>query len=79
MEACNTVLVVVTKTIPKKNKCEKAMWLPEDPFETSEKIRDVNSKGESERNMQWNADFQRIARREKKVFITEKCKNRGKQ
>ena len=55
------------------------MWLPEDPFETAEKIRDVNSKGESERYMQWNADFQRIARRDKKVFISEKFKNRGKQ
>ena len=66
---------MVTKTIPKKNKCEKAEWLPEEAFKTAEKIGEVNSKQERDRYTQRNADFQRIARRDKKVLISEKCKN----
>ena len=75
MEVCNIVREVVTKTILKKNKCEKAKWLPEEALKTAEKIREVKGKGERERYTQWNADFQRIARRNKKVFISEQCKN----
>ena len=56
---------------PQKNKCEKAKWLPEEALKIAEKIREVKGKGERERYTQWNADFQRRARREKKVFISE--------
>ena len=49
MEVCNIVWEVVTKTIPSKNKCEKAKWLPEEAFKTAEKIGEVNSKQERER------------------------------
>ena len=62
---------VVIKTILKKNKCDKAKWLPEEALKVAEKIREVKDKGERERYIQWNADFQRIARRDKKVFISE--------
>ena len=46
MEVCNIVQEVVTKTIPKKNKCEKAKWLPEEALKIAEKIREVKGKGE---------------------------------
>ena len=59
------------KTILKKNKCEKAKWFSEEALKIAEKIREVKGKGERERYTQWNADFQRIARRDKKVFISE--------
>ena len=62
---------VVIKTILKKNKCEKAKWLPEEALKTAEKIREVKDKGEWERYTQLNADFQRIARRDKKDLISE--------
>ena len=75
MEVCNIVWEVVTKTIPKKNKCEKEKGLPEEALKTAEKIREVKGKGERERCPQWNADFQRIARGYKKVLVSEKCKN----
>ena len=75
MEACNIVWEVVTKTIHKKNKCEKEKGLPEEALKTAEKIKEVKGKGERERYTQWNADFQRIARGYKKVFISEHCKN----
>ena len=71
MEICIIVQKVVTKTIPKKNKCEKEKGLPEDALKTAEKIREVKGKGERERYNKWNADFQRIARRGKKVFTSE--------
>ena len=66
-----SVWEVVIKTILKKNKCDKAKWLPEEALKVAEKIREVKDKGERERYIQWNADFQRIARRDKKVFISE--------
>ena len=71
MEGCSIVWEVVIKTILKKNKCEKAKWLPEEALKIAEKIGEVKGKGERERYNQWNADFQRIARRDKKVFISE--------
>ena len=55
----------------KKNTCRKAKWLPEEALKIAEKIGEVKGKGERERYTQWNADFQRIARRDKKVFISE--------
>ena len=75
MEVCNIVRGVVTKIIPKKNKCEKEKGLPEEALKTAEKIREVKGKGERERYTQWNADFQKIARRDLKIFISEQCKN----
>ena len=66
---------MVTKAILKKNKCEKTKWLPEEALKISEKIREVKGKGERERGPQWNADFQRVARGYKKVFISERGKN----
>ena len=63
------------KTILKKNKCEKAKWFPEEALKIAEKIREVKGRGERERYTKWNADFQRIARGYKKVFISEHCKN----
>ena len=71
MEIYNIVWKVVIKAILKKNKCEKAKRLPEEALKIAEKIREVKGKGERERYIQWNADFQRIARRDKKVFISE--------
>ena len=62
---------VAIKTILNKNKCKKAKWLPEEALKIAEKIREVKGKWERERYTQWNADFQRIARRDKKVFISE--------
>ena len=73
MEVCNTVQEVVTKTIPKKKKCKKAKWLSEKVLQIAEK-REVKSKGERERYTQLNAEFQRIARRDKKAFLTDQCK-----
>ena len=75
MKVCNIVQKVVTKTIPKKNKCEKEKGLPEEALKTAENIKEVKGKGEREKYTQWNADFQRIARGYKKVFISEHCKN----
>ena len=71
MEVCNIVWEVVIKTILKRNKGDKARWLPEEALKIAEKIREVKGKLERERYTQWNADFQRIARRDKKVFISE--------
>ena len=74
MEVRNIVQEVVTKTIPKKKKCKKAKWLSEEALQIAEKRREVRDKGERERYTQLNAEFQRIARRDKKVFLNEQCK-----
>ena len=71
MEVCNIVREVVIKTIPKKNKCDLKKGLPEEALKISEKIREVKGKGERERYTHWNADFQRIAKSDKKGFISE--------
>ena len=62
------------KTIPKKKKCNKARWLSEEALQIAEKRREMKSKGERERYTQLNAEFQRIARRDKKVSLNEQCK-----
>ena len=62
---------MVTKAILKKNKCEKTKWLPEEALKIAKKIRELKGKGERVRYNKWNADFQRIAKRDKKVFISE--------
>ena len=60
--------------IPKKKKCNKAKWLSEEALEIAEKRREAKGKGERERNIQVNAEFQRIARRDEKAFLSEQCK-----
>ena len=67
------------KTIPKKKKCKKAKWLIEEALQTAVKRREVKGKGEKERYTHLNAQFQRIARRDKKAFLSDQCKDRGKQ
>ena len=62
------------KTIPKKKKCKKAKWLSEGALQIAEKRREVKSKGERERYTHLNAEFQRIARRDKKTFLSDQCK-----
>ena len=73
-EVHNIVQEAVTKTIPKKKKCKKAKWLSEEGLQRAEKRREVKGKGERERHTQLNAEFQRIARRDKKAFLNEQCK-----
>ena len=74
MEASNIVQMVVTKIIPQKMKCKKAKWLSEKALQIAEKRREAKGKGERERYTQMNAEFPRIARRDKKVFLSEQCK-----
>ena len=62
------------KTIPKKKKCKKAKWLSEEALQTAMKRREAKSKGEKERYTRLNAEFQRIARRDKKAFLSDQCK-----
>ena len=62
------------KTIPKKNKCQKAKWLPEEALQIAVKQREAKSKGEKERYSHLNAEFQRISRRDKKAFLSDQCK-----
>ena len=62
------------KTIPPKKKCEKAKWLSEEALQIAVKRREAKSKGEKERYTHLNAEFQRIARREKKAFLGNQCK-----
>ena len=62
------------KTIPKKKKCKKAKWLSEEALQTAMKRREEKGKGEKERYTHLNEDFQRIARRDKKAFLRDQCK-----
>ena len=62
------------KTIPKKKKCKKAKWLSEKALQIAVKRREAKSKGEKERYTHLNAEFQRIARRDKKAFLSDQCK-----
>ena len=64
------------KIIPKKKKCKKAKWLSEEGLQIAVKRREVKGKGEKERCTHWNAEFQRIARRDKKALITDQCKEK---
>ena len=67
------------KTIPKKKKCKKVKWLSEEASQIADKRREVKDKGKKERYTHFNAEFQRIARRDKKAFLSDQCKERGKQ
>ena len=73
-EVHNIVQEAEIKTIPKENKCKKAKWLYEETLQIAEKRREVKGKGEKERYTHLNAEFQRTARRDKKVFLGEQCK-----
>ena len=71
MEVCNSVQKAVIKTIPNKKKCKKAKWLSEETLQIAEKRREAKGKGEKERYIHLNAEFQRIARRDTKTFLTD--------
>ena len=70
----NIVQGAVIKIIPKKKKCKKVKWLSEEALEIAEKRREAKGKGEKERYIHLNAQFQRIARRDKKAFLSDQCK-----
>ena len=73
-EVNNIVQEVVIKNIPKKKKCKKAKWLSDKALQIAEKRREAKSKGEKERYTHLNAEFQRIARRDKKAFLSSQYK-----
>jgi len=74
MEVNDIVQEAVIKTIPRKNKCKKAKWLSEEALKIAKKTREAKGKGEKERYTHLNAEFQRIARRDKKAFLSDQCK-----
>ena len=74
MEVHDIVQETGIKTIPKKKKCKKAKWLSEEALQIAVKRREAKSKGEKERYTHLNAEFQRIARRDKKAFLSDQCK-----
>ena len=71
MEVCDIVLETEIKTIPKRKKCGKAKWLSGEALQIAVKRREAKSKGEKERYKHLNAEFQRLARRYKKVFLSD--------
>ena len=74
MEVCDTVQEAGIKTIHMEKKCKKAKWLSEEALQIAMKRREAKSKGEKERYSHLNAVFQRIARRGKKAFLSDQCK-----
>ena len=74
MEVCEIFQKTGIKTIPKKKKYEKAKWLSEEALQIPVRRREMKSKGEKERYSHLNAEFQRIARRDKKAFLRDQCK-----
>ena len=74
MEVCDSVQKTGIKTIPMEKKCKKAKWLSGEALQRAMKRRDMKSKGEKERYKHLNAEFQRIARRPKKAFLSDQCK-----
>ena len=76
MEVRDIVQEAVIKTIPKNKKCKKAKWLSEEALQIAEKIRETKGKEAKERYTHLNAEFQRIARRDK-AFLSDQCKDRG--
>ena len=81
MEVRDIVQETEIKIITKKKKCKKEKWLSEEALQITVKRREAKSKGEKERYKHLNVEFQRIARRDKKAFLSDQCKqrNRGKQ
>ena len=74
MEVGDIIQETGCKIIPMKKKCKKAKWLSEEALQIVVKRREVKSKGEQERYIRLNAEFQRIARRDKKAFLRDQCK-----
>ena len=74
MEICGIVQETGIKTIPKKNKCKKEKWLSEEALEIDVKRREAKGKGEKEKYTHLNAEFWRIARRDKKAFLSDQFK-----
>ena len=74
MEVCDIAQEAMIKTIPKKKKCKKAKWLSGEALQIAVKRREGKSKEEKERYTHLNAEFQRIARRDKKAFLRYQCK-----
>ena len=70
-EVCDTVQETGIRTIPKEKKCKKAKWLSEEVLQIALKRKEVKSKGEKERYSHLNAELQRIARRDKKAFLSD--------
>ena len=79
MEVRDIVQEIGIKTIPMEKKCKKAKWLSGEALQIAVKRGEAKSKGEKERYNHLNVEFQRIARRDKKAFLSDQCKNRGKQ
>ena len=73
-QVCDIVQETGSKTIPKKKKCKKAKCLSEKALQIAVKRREAKSKGEKERYTHLNAEFQRIARRNEKAFLSDQCK-----
>ena len=73
-KVCDTVQETGIKTIPVEKKCKKAKWLSEEALQMAVKRREAKSKGEKEKYKHLNAEFQRIARRDKKTFLSDQCK-----
>ena len=74
MEVRDNVQEAVIKTTPKKKKCKKEKWLSEEALQIAMKTREAKGKGEKERYTHLNAEFQRIARGDKKAFLSDQCK-----
>ena len=74
LEVCDIVQETVIKAIPKKKKCKKAKWLSEKALQIAEKRQEAKGKGERERSIYLNAEFQRIPRRDKKAVLNDQCK-----
>ena len=73
MEVCDTVQETGIKTIPKEKKCKKAEWLSEEALQIAVNRREAKGKGEKDIYTHLNAEFQRIARRDKKAFLSDQC------
>ena len=74
MEVHNILQEAKNKTIPKRKKCKKTKWLSEEALQTAVKRREAKGKGEKERYTHLNTEFQRIARRDTKAFLSDQCK-----
>ena len=77
MEVRDIVQEAMIKTIPKKKKSKKAKWLSEEALQIAEKKKEAEGKGEQERYIHLNAEFQRTARRDKKAFLSDQCKEQN--
>ena len=72
-EVCDIVQETGSKTIPKKKKCKKAKWLSEEALQIAVKRREEKSKGEKKKYKHLNAEFKKLARRDKKAFLSDQC------